>query len=114
MKKELDCGVGDALAVIGGKWKFLILFRLGQETLRFGELRKCIDGISDKVFIQQLKELEGDFILIRKDYGQARPRVEYSVSSLGQALIEALAPLSIWGCDYKKKQAAPATLVRLG
>jgi DNA-binding HxlR family transcriptional regulator len=68
------CGLDAALAVIGGKWKPLILFHLAHEVRRYGELRRAVGGVSDKVLIQQLKELEADGIIKRLDFKEIPPR----------------------------------------
>ena len=97
MKREFSCGLDVALAVIGGKWKPLILFHLGGGARRFGELRRLVTGISEKVLIQQLKELEADGILTRTDYRELPPRVDYAMTAFGRTLATALMPLCAWG-----------------
>ena len=94
------CGLEAALLVVGGKWKPLILFHLAQGTLRYGELRRAVRGVSDKVLIQQLKELQADGIIDRLDFRQIPPKVEYSLTAFGKTLGEALAPLCAWGTRY--------------
>ncbi len=91
------CGLDAALAVIGGKWKPLILFHLGHDTRRYGDLRRAIGNVSDKMLIQQLKELEADGIVNRHDFKQIPPKVEYSLTAFGQTLADALKPLCSWG-----------------
>lgn len=92
------CGLDAAVAVVGGKWKPMILWALDAAgVLRFGELRRHIDGVSEKVLIQQLRELEADSIVKREVYREVPPRVEYSLTDLGQALNAALVPLGEWG-----------------
>jgi DNA-binding HxlR family transcriptional regulator len=97
MKRDFSCGLDVALAVVGGKWKPLILFHLGNGPRRFGELRRLVAGISEKVLIQQLKELEADGILNRTDYREVPPRVDYTMTAFGQTLATALVPLCAWG-----------------
>jgi DNA-binding HxlR family transcriptional regulator len=94
------CGLDAALAVVGGKWKPLILFHLAHETRRYGNLRRAIGAVSDKVLIQQLKELETDGIIVRLDFGEVPPKVEYSLTPFGQTLAEALKPLCAWGTQH--------------
>lgn len=94
------CGLDAALAVIGGKWKPLILFHLAHGTRRYGELRRAVGKVSDKVLIQQLKELEADGIVDRRDFQEIPPKVEYSLTVFGQTLGEALAPLCAWGTAH--------------
>lgn len=96
------CGLEAALAVAGGRWKFLILWVLSsQGTKRFGELRRSVAGnISEKMLIQELKELERDGIIARKDYKEVPPRVEYSLTPFGIELGEATVPLCEWGTKH--------------
>lgn len=91
------CGLDAVLDVIGGKWKTLILWELREEPRRFGELRRLVEGISEKVLIQQLRELEADGIVHRRQYNQIPPKVEYSLTSFGESLNAALLPLCEWG-----------------
>ncbi|APR81332.1 Transcriptional regulator, HxlR family protein [Minicystis rosea] len=97
------CGLDAALAVIGGKWKPLVLYHLAQDTLRYGELRRAVGAVTHKVLIQQLKELEADGIVKRVDYGEIPPRVDYSLTKFGQTLAQALAPLCQWGTDHVRE-----------
>lgn len=103
--KEYSCGLEAALAVVGGKWKVLILWVLGEDARRFGELRRQIPGISEKMLIQHLKELESDGIVSRKDFKEVPPRVEYALTSFGHSLCEALAPLCAWGQEHMQRIA---------
>lgn len=91
------CGLDAALRVVGGKWKPLILFFLAKETMRYGALKRAVTGVSDKVLIQQLKELEAHAIITRTDYKEVPPRVEYSLTPLGCSLADAFRPLCVWG-----------------
>ncbi len=94
------CGLDAALAVIGGKWKSLILFHLAHEARRYGDLRRAIGNVSDKMLIQQLKELEADGIVDRLDFKEIPPKVEYSLTAFGKTLAEALKPLCAWGTEH--------------
>ncbi len=94
---EPVCGLNAALAVIGGKWKPLILFHLAAEPRRFGDLRRQVGGISEKILIQQLRELQADGIIARRDFQEVPPKVEYSITPFGRTLAEALQPLCAWG-----------------
>lgn len=94
------CGLDASLAVIGGKWKPLILFHLAHEARRYGDLRRAIGNVSDKMLIQQLKELEADGIVDRHDFKEIPPKVEYSLTSFGNTLAEALRPLCAWGTQH--------------
>jgi DNA-binding HxlR family transcriptional regulator len=95
-----SCGLDAALAVIGGKWKALVLFHLAHGVLRYGELRRAVGGVTDKVLIQQLKDLQADGIIDRRDYKEIPPRVDYALTPFGGSLAEALAPLCVWGTEH--------------
>jgi DNA-binding HxlR family transcriptional regulator len=101
--KTYSCGLEAALEVIGGKWKVLILWQLNGEARRFGELRRMVAGISEKMLIQHLKEMEADGIVTRKDYKEVPPRVEYALTRFGVSLCKALAPLCEWGSAHMKR-----------
>ena len=101
--RAYHCGLEAALDVIGGKWKPLILWHLQTERRRFGELKRLVQGISEKVLIQQLRELESDGIIHRKAYPEIPPKVEYSLTPFGVSLKEALTPLCGWGVKHMKK-----------
>jgi DNA-binding HxlR family transcriptional regulator len=100
------CGLDAALFVLGGKWKPLILFHLAHGTRRYGELRRAIGSVSDKVLIQQLKELQADGIIDRVDFGEIPPKVEYSLTAFGRTLGRALAPLCEWGTKHSSNVEA--------
>lgn len=97
---QFNCGLDAALAVMGGKWKPLILYHLTYEARRYGDLRRTIGGVSDKMLIQQLKELEADGVVDRRDFKEIPPKVEYSLTAFGKTLAEALKPLCGWGTEY--------------
>ncbi|MEV4332305.1 helix-turn-helix domain-containing protein [Streptomyces sp. NPDC049597] len=99
-RTSYHCGIDAAVDVVGGKWKPLILWALNAGTRRFGELRRQVEGVSEKVLIQQLRELEADGIVHREVYGEVPPRVEYSLTELGKALNTALEPLGAWGTAF--------------
>jgi DNA-binding HxlR family transcriptional regulator len=100
-KKTYSCGLEAALAVIGGKWKFMILWHLAVDgAQRFGVLRRSVTGISEKMLIQELKELELDGIVARKDFKEVPPRVEYSLTAWGGELAAASQPLCEWGSRH--------------
>ena len=94
-----SCGLDAAVDVIGGKWKALILWELHDGPRRFGELRRGLAGVSEKMLIQQLRELEADGIVHREVYREVPPKVEYSLTGLGASLNAALLPLGDWGED---------------
>ncbi|MFE1929660.1 winged helix-turn-helix transcriptional regulator [Streptomyces sp. NPDC059474] len=91
------CGLDAAVDVIDGKWKVLIIWALDHQRCRFGELRRLVPGVSEKVLTQQLRELEADGIVHREIYDVVPPKVEYSLTELGDELNTALGPLGAWG-----------------
>ena len=95
-----NCGLDVALSVIGGKWKPLILFHLAHGTRRYGELKRAVGGVSDKMLIQQLKELHADGVIDRRDHQQVPPKVDYSLTPFGRTLADALVPLCAWGTEH--------------
>ncbi|MDP4147083.1 MAG: helix-turn-helix domain-containing protein [Bacillota bacterium] len=104
MEKELPaCPVETTLLLIGEKWKVLILRDLIAGTKRFGELKKSIGAISQKVLTQQLREMEEDGLVARKVYAEVPPRVEYSLTETGMSLKSVLDSLGSWGKHYKEK-----------
>jgi DNA-binding HxlR family transcriptional regulator len=104
-KKPHGCGIGPAFEVIGGKWKAVILWELHSKARRFGELKRLVPGISEKMLIQQLREMEADGLVNRVVFHEVPPRVEYSATKLGTSLNVALAPLADWGDRYVKRAA---------
>src|ERR1700738_3012732 len=104
--RAFTCGLDAALAVLGGKWQPLILFHWARGPRRYGELRRAVGRVSDKVLIQRLKELQADGIIARFDYGEIPPRVEYSLTAFGRTLGKALAPLCEWGTKHSSKVEA--------
>ncbi|MEX6015022.1 winged helix-turn-helix transcriptional regulator [Mammaliicoccus sciuri] len=87
-----------ALSIIAGKWKLIIIYELACEpTLRYGELKKNISNITHKMLSSQLKELEKDGMIIRREYPQVPPKVEYSLSEKGISFIPILESLCNWG-----------------
>jgi DNA-binding HxlR family transcriptional regulator len=96
---RFTCGLDATLRIIAGKWKPLILYFLLRGPTRYGELKRSIRDVSDKVLIQQLKELEADGVIVRTDYKEVPPRVDYTLAPIGRTLAEALEPLCVWGTD---------------
>ena len=99
------CGLDVALAVIGGKWKPLILFHLQHGPKRFGDLKRLVAGISEKVLIQQLRDLAAAGVLVRHDHQQVPPKVDYTVTPFGTTLAQALMPLCVWGTRNRSRVA---------
>ncbi len=96
------CPVETSLLMIGDKWKILIIRDLMDSTKRFGELRKSITGVSQKVLTDKLRDMEASKLLTRKVYAQVPPKVEYSLTDLGKSLQPVLCSLAEWGNAYKQ------------
>jgi DNA-binding HxlR family transcriptional regulator len=103
----VDFPMAVALNIISGKWKLAILWNLIRGTVRFNELQRRLPNITQKTLTQQLRELEQDGIIRRQLYPEIPPRVEYSLSALGETLIPILNALCQWGKDYQKSQPTP-------
>ena len=103
-KEELpDCPVATTVQLIGSKWKLLILRNLLIRPWRFNELKKSLEGISQKVLTDSLRALEEDGIVVRTAYPEVPPRVEYSLSQLGESMRPILKAMEDWGIAYKKQ-----------
>jgi DNA-binding HxlR family transcriptional regulator len=106
-RKTFSCGLEATLSIIGGRWKFLIIWHLARRTFRFGELKRVVAGVTEKMLIQGLKELESDGIVHRRDFRKVPPRVEYSLTPRGQELAHVLRPMCEWGEQNFKARIAP-------
>ncbi|GAA2067418.1 helix-turn-helix domain-containing protein [Streptomyces albiaxialis] len=104
--RKYTCGLDAAIDVMGGKWKGLILFWLDEKPLRFGELRRTVEGISERMLILHLRELEAGGLVHREAHPEVPPRVEYSLTDFGRSLVAALAPLGQWGEDHMERLEA--------
>lgn len=102
-QRVYSCGIDVALSVIGGKWKPIVLFHLNGGPRRFGELKRLVVGISEKVLIQQVRELAEDGIVVRCDYREVPPRVDYQMTEFGRTLATALMPLCVWGDENRRR-----------
>ena len=101
-KDELpDCPVATTVALIGNKWKLLIIRNLLVRPWRFNELHKSLDGISQKVLTESLRQMEADGIITRTVYPEVPPRVEYALSELGESMRPILMSMQDWGNNYK-------------
>lgn len=101
-RKELPaCPVETTLTLIGDKWKVLILRDLMTGTKRFGELKKCVGNVSQKVLTVQLRAMEANGLVHREVYAEVPPRVEYSLTDLGRSLKPILDAMWNWGENYK-------------
>ena len=102
-KDELpDCPVATTVQLIGSKWKLLILRNLLARPWRFNELRKSLDGISQKVLTDSLRSMEEDGIITRTVYPEVPPRVEYALSGMGESMRPIITAMESFGTDYKK------------
>jgi len=101
-KNELpECPVATTVSLIGSKWKLLIIRNLMSRTWRFNELLKSLDGVSQKVLTDNLRQLESDGIIFRKDYKTNPPKVEYGMTNLGLELSKMLDIMATFGDFYK-------------
>ena len=106
-KEELPaCPVATTVQLIGSKWKLLILRNLSQRPWRFNELRRDLEGISQKVLTDSLRAMEEDGIITRTVYPEVPPRVEYALSPLGESMRPILDAMEQWGTEYKKRLSA--------
>lgn len=106
-KEEMPtCPVATTVQLIGSKWKLLILRNLFMRPWRFNELKKDLDGISQKVLTDSLRALESDGIVRRTVFAEVPPRVEYSLTPLGESMRPILDAMEQWGKEYKKKVEA--------
>jgi DNA-binding HxlR family transcriptional regulator len=103
MDKHATCPVETTLRVIGGKWKAVILWYLHERVLRFGELKRSIPGVTQRMLTQQLRELEDDGVIVRKVFAEVPPKVEYSISDLGLSLVPILKLMCRWGTEHQKR-----------
>lgn len=99
-----ECPVATTVQLIGNKWKLLILRNLLAGTQRFGELKRGVPGISQKVLTENLRSMENDGIILRKEYNTVPPRVEYQLTDLGNSLKPLISVMEAWGADYKKNR----------
>lgn len=102
-KDELpECPVATTVSLIGSKWKLLIMRNLLVRPWRFNELKKSLEGISQKVLTDSLRSMEEDGIIIRTVYPEVPPRVEYALSELGESMRPIINSMESWGKNYKK------------
>jgi DNA-binding HxlR family transcriptional regulator len=104
-KRSMKCPAEATLAVIGGRWKVPILFQLFQGVKRFGELRRTVTGITQKVLTQQLRELERHGVVERTVYAQVPPKVEYRLTPLGESLRQVIVAMCEWGLRQSGRSA---------
>lgn len=101
LKDLPECPVEVTLSMIGDKWKVLIIRDLLNGTKRFGQLKKSVSGISQKVLTTNLRQMEDAGLILRKVYAEIPPRVEYTLSDVGYSLAPVLNAMAGWGTDYK-------------
>lgn len=105
IKEELPaCPVATTVQMIGSKWKLLIMRNLLQRPWRFNELKKDLEGISQKVLTDSLRSMEADGIITRTVYPEVPPRVKYALSDLGESMRPIMDAMEIWGTEYKKSK----------
>lgn len=102
------CPVEATLNLIDGKWKGVILYHLQGGTQRFGELKRRMPGVTQRMLTKQLRALEDDGLVVRKVYPEVPPRVEYRLSELGEGLRPVIEALRVWGVDYCARQGDKA------
>lgn len=103
-KEELpECPVATTVQMVGSKWKLLIMRNLLQRPWRFNELKKSLEGISQKVLTDSLRSMESDGIITRTVYPEVPPRVEYALSDLGESMRPIIASMEEWGKNYKNQ-----------
>ena len=102
-KEELPvCPVATAVSLIGGKWKLLIVRNLRDRAWRFNELQRDLDGVSQKVLTDRLRQMMDDGLVYRQDYGEVPPRVEYGLTELGREMLPVIDALADFGRYYKE------------
>ena len=99
-----ECPVATTVSLIGSKWKLLIMRNLLARPWRFNELQKSIDGISQKSLTEALRSMVADGIVIRKAYPEVPPRVEYSLTELGESMRPIIKAMENWGSAYKEQR----------
>ena len=104
-KEEMPaCPVATTVSLIGSKWKLLILRNLMVRPWRFNELKKDLEGISQKVLTDSLRSMEADGLVTRTVYPEVPPRVEYALSELGESMRPIIDCMAAWGTEYKKSR----------
>ncbi|HVF88883.1 MAG TPA: helix-turn-helix domain-containing protein [Blastocatellia bacterium] len=109
-RKSTTCPAEITLEVIGGRWKMVILYHLFQGVKRFSQLRRAVEGITQKMLTQQLREMERDGLVHREIYPEVPPRVEYSLTPLGESLKPVVDEMSRWGLRLLGERPEPEAL----
>lgn len=97
---KFECPIMAAMSMISDKWKVLIIYKLCGGTMRFNELMRSLEGVSQRVLTHQLRQLEADGLVARKIYPEVPPKVEYSLTHLGNTLVPVLEQLASWASDH--------------
>lgn len=109
-EKTYRCPVELTIDLLGGKWKAVLLWELSEKTLRFNELTRLFPNATRKMLTQQLKEMERDGLVNRKEYYQVPPKVEYSLTDFGKTFMPVLFSMNQWGEDYIAKTQKQETI----
>jgi DNA-binding HxlR family transcriptional regulator len=105
LPSEFGTAAVDAtINVLGGKWKLLLLWHISTSAKRYGALKRLVPSISEKMLIQQLRELERDGVIMRRVFSEIPPHVEYSLSEYGQSLLPIIEVLCVWGENHLRRQ----------
>lgn len=96
------CPIRTTLEMLGGKWRLLIIGEIGRGHVRYGELKRAIPDISEKMLVQELKNLMENELVDRKNFGEVPPRVEYSLTHKGKKALELIEPIKNFGLEYMK------------
>ncbi|MDX2108122.1 MAG: helix-turn-helix domain-containing protein [Candidatus Melainabacteria bacterium] len=99
-RNQLECPILSTIAMISDKWKVIIIYKLKGGTMRFNELMRALQGVTQKVLTSQLRQLEEDGLVSRKIYAEVPPRVEYSLTPLGESLTPVLEQLEQWAKEH--------------
>lgn len=99
-RNQLECPILSTIAMISDKWKVIIIYKLKGGTMRFNELMRALQGVTQKVLTSQLRQLEKDGLISRKIYAEVPPRVEYSLTPLGESLTPVLEQLEQWAKEH--------------
>lgn len=103
LKVTAKCPIRTTTDLLGGKWKLLILFQLAPQPLRLSELKRIIPDISEKMLIQELKTLGGNSLVIRKNFGEVPPRVEYELTAIGHKIMPLITEMRNFAIEYENK-----------
>ncbi|RVT83943.1 transcriptional regulator [Rhodobacteraceae bacterium CCMM004] len=106
MEDKTTCPVATAIRVVGGKWKPGILWRLRDDTMRYGALRREMPWVSERVLIAMLKELVADGVVQRTDHREVPPRVDYALTDYGRSVLPVMEAMAAWGQGHLDRQAA--------